>query len=131
MTVRPFERILSMAQLKDTAERLGNYFFTPGAMRAFNSHVSDDLFWVNDECGYFVTSEQYVDHYEGVVEPRGWTVRKYKVVRVERDGHEFDRLETDHVGKFQGWASLEGAKSEASKLQGYARLDLASFEMDR
>jgi len=124
MTTRPFDQILGVSDLKTTADRLGNFFFTPGAMRFFNSRVDWKLFRVDDSRGYFVTSEKYDGYNSTYSERRKWTVRQYAVVR-DHDGR--DRLEIDSVGTFQGFASLEGARTHAEALQGFALIDPKAF----
>ena len=122
MARRPFEQILTVADLETTADRLGNFFFTPGAMKFFNSRIGYRLYNVDDSHGYFVTSEKM----DGG--RRYWTVRQYKVIR-ESDWR--DILDIDQASEFQAYASAKGAERRAEELQGYALIDPKSFDIER
>lgn len=125
MTVRPFEQILSVADLKTTADRLDNYFFTPGAMKAFNSRISDEIYPVGNDNGYIVTSERFED-FHGNSDPRMYRVRKYSVSQFVRwsDARLCDRLSIDTVEEF---GSAVEAHRRAEELQGFAMLDSEAF----
>jgi hypothetical protein len=87
-------------QLKELARDCGNHFFTPGAMRFFNSRVSNNV-WGGR---YFITSERYSD------EPRRYTVREF----VYSEG----RLTIDTVGEFQEFGKMSQAIKRVRELVG-------------
>lgn len=122
MTTRPFERILTVADLETTSDRLGNFFFTPGAMDFFKSRIDYRLYNVDNERGYFVTSEKYGDA------PRHYAVRQY-AVSTNAEGK--DVLVIDSVSDNYKFYSKERARSAAEELQGYALIDPKSFDIER
>lgn len=120
MSRRPFDRILSIEDLKTTADRLGDYTFSQATMSYWNSRVLDEIFIVDDSRGYFVTS----DKMEG--QPRKFTVRSYEVWTHSKTGKDHINVET--VGGFQSFLCAKGAKEYAEKRQGFGMLDAGDFE---
>ena len=55
--------------MKDLNTKNGNFFFSRGAMKFFNSRIETTSIDVGGK-GYFITSEQFDDK-----KPRGYTVR--------------------------------------------------------
>ena len=111
MTLRPYERILSAADVRDTANALGSYFFTPSTMRFFQSRILRGHWTISDDRGLFVTSERYGDN------PRHYTVREYEITRAPResDGRVVDTIDIstpldDH------YVSPAAAKTAAAEL---------------
>jgi hypothetical protein len=91
-------RYTSVLEIKQAAA-LGpdKYFFTPGAMRYFNSRISETIYGGR----YFVTSERPPSG------PRRYTVRRIN-----------DDRSIEDVSGFQAYASLSGASAAAER---YAR----------
>lgn len=87
-------------QLKQLARDCGNHFFSPGAMRFFNSRVSNNV-WGNR---YFITSERYAE------EPRRYTVREF--------AYNGGVLTVDTVGGFQEFATMSEAIKRVRNLVG-------------
>ena len=86
----------TIAEIKAANTAGGFFFFTPGAMRFFNSRVLRGV--IGDR--FFVTSERYVPS-DGVPEARLYTVR-----RCNDDGS------VDDVGGFQEHGSPAAAEAE-------------------
>jgi hypothetical protein len=90
-----YKPLLSITQIRQAVQAAGSHFFSPNAMRFFNSRVSDTVYPTADGT-YFITSEQ--DH--GVYISSGWVPgawdnqRRYTVrfcaareLTAERHGH--------------------------------------------
>ena len=96
---------VSVDSIKRAAQRSGSHWFDPGAMRFFNSRLTE---WGYRKAGtnvtYFVTSERYNSS-----TPRGDTVRK----AVFGNGDDFD---IDTVGEFRGYKSAAAAKAAILKI---------------
>lgn len=108
MAKRPFDQILSIADLITTSERLGGHFFDADTLRFFNSRILSDLFPVDDSSGYFVTSERYED------EPRTYSVRYYKVTHNDEKNSDYLDIGSVYEGYQLGSAYL--AKKMAREL---------------
>lgn len=92
-------QVWTVTQLKQYAKDQGSYFFSPGAMRFFNSRVLP--FILHAEQGIaFITSEQF--DYKS---PRFYTVRLMR-----EDGN------IDTVGDFQAYDTPGQAKKAAKAL---------------
>lgn len=120
MSRRPFDQILSMDDLKITADRLGNYTFTQDTLSFFDSRILENIFPIDDSRGYFVTSEKFAD------QRRKFTVRSYEVWTHKKTGK--DHLNVETVGGFQSFLCANGAKEYAEKRQGFGMLDKRDFE---
>lgn len=118
MTTRPFEQILSVSDLKHTADVLNNYFFTPGAMRFFDSRIPNFIAPVDGSTGFIITSERF-----DYTAPREYSVREYTVTREIRasDKRIIDRLSIDTIGAKYTTAHL--AKAEARRLANSRKSD--------
>ena len=96
MAKAPFNEIRTIADVKRTANELGSKFFTPVAMKFFNSLTLESYYIVVKDVeqmvpgphdfpmlwGYFVTSEKYGD------EPRHYRVRRFELWEdPNRTGH--------------------------------------------
>jgi hypothetical protein len=95
-----------------------SYFFSPGALRAFNSHISNDLFVAPESdsdnfVGFFVTSEQYEDVRTGHKEPRYYTVRCVTLESRLENGKTVVVHDIGNVNEFQTYATLSAAKRAA------------------
>lgn len=86
------------------SKRLGSHFFSPNAMKFFNSRVHSDLYGGR----FFVTSEQ-----NGWGNPRRYTVRMVAVYH-NRGTEQFSLDSVGHDG-FMGYASRSGAHSAAQR----------------
>ena len=84
---------LSFAAARANNEAAGQFFFSPGAMRAFKSRLCGRMFG-----RYFVTSEKGPDN-----------VRRYTVRRSNPSGDVSD------VSDFQAYASRAGAIAHAKR----------------
>ena len=109
MTIRPYDQILSIADLITTSERLGGHFFDADTMRFFNSRVLSDLYRVNDSEGYFVTSERF--DYDT---PRTYSVRYYVVTH--DDEKNSDSIDIGSVDEGYQLATAYRAKKLAREL---------------
>lgn len=87
------------------AEKKHGYFFSPGAMRFFESRLCQNVI-VRESGYYFVTSEQFVSS-EGVASPRKYTVRV-----MDKDTGDIDDLPHD---SFQRYASSKEAFAAIEK----------------
>ena len=100
--------------VRHNSNESGGFFFSPGAMRFFDSRLLSGYFKrkpVGDEieAGYFVTSERYA--YSGM--PRTYTVREY--IRFPRKGEE-DGVDIRTVDEFYQMSTPAAAKRAAKKL---------------
>ena len=96
-------------ELKQLARDCGNHFFSPGAMRFFNSRVGAKVY----RGRYFVTSEQYSE------EPRRYTLRSFAYA----DGV----LMIDTVGEFGQYATGRDAVPDMNWLFAYNFFRLAGI----
>lgn len=90
----------SIEQIKDANARAGKYFFSDGAMRFFNSRVSD-VVHTGPGGVYFVTSEKF-----DWKTPRRYTVRQFNP----------ETAGVDDASEFQQFASSDAAHREAARL---------------
>lgn len=92
---RPYHRIRTAQDVRDTADRLGSYFFSEGAMEFFQSRLQDlhrsltTSDGTGTDTGLFVTSERFVPLY-GDPEPRTFTVRRYVLTRDDQGRDSID-----------------------------------------
>ena len=84
----------TMRDIQRQNAAIGNYFFSAGAMRFFNSRIHDEVY--GD--AFFVTSERYEE------EPRRYTVRF-----ADAEGYIHD------VSGFQAFATRGGAHAAAQR----------------
>lgn len=77
------------------------HWFEPDTMKFFNCRLSSDLFYSpGNNTIYFISSEKNSGH------ARAYSVRSYNVLT----------FEIDTIGEFQGYATLNGAKSAAKRM---------------
>ena len=101
---RPIDQVLSIDSLKRCAEALNNHFFTPGAMRFFNSRIGENLYSVSDSIGFFTTSEKNEDN------PRHYSVRRfYFSKRTDEEGGTRETLNIDRIAIYQTAAEARRA----------------------
>ena len=86
------------------ADKQHGYFFSPGAMRFFNSRVLPTVV-VRDSDYFFVTSEQFVDsNYHA--EPRKYTIRRMNKENGDIDTYPtHDNFQT-YASARQAWAAI-------------------------
>ena len=101
--------INTIEDMRDAAERTGSFYFSPKTLRAFSSRIMSDIFPTGLERGYFVTSERYMDAYDGPG-PRRYTVRRYSVTRTPSGAPWFD---VDNVSEFGEHATRAAALRSA------------------
>lgn len=96
MTTRPYLKCYTAQDVRDTADRLGNYFFSPDTMRFFKSRLLDFHRSLTDDSGLVITSDVFGD------EPRRYRVRRYEITRDDegRDSIDFDTVST-HATRHQ------------------------------
>ena len=80
-------------EIKQANEDAGRFWFSPGALRFFNSHIHSPVFGGR----YFVSSERFDETY-----PKLFTVH-----RINDEGH----IET--IGEFQQYETLDDAQAAA------------------
>jgi hypothetical protein len=72
------------------------YWFSRDTVRFFSSRFYRTVYAGK----YFVSSEQFIDHNNGITNPRKYTIREYDAAN--------DKITT--VGEFQQYATLESAR---------------------
>ncbi|SDB95280.1 DUF7447 family protein [Shouchella lonarensis] len=82
--------MLTIAEMKELNEEAGFYFFSPGAMRFFNSEMETQT---TTREGYFITSEHRGD------DIRRFTIRLF----------DLETSDVHTVGAFMEFATLEDA----------------------
>jgi hypothetical protein len=113
-------RITTVAELRvflDKSPLLASpsYFFSPGAMRFFDSRVLRGLYVVEEEAdrfrALFITSERYDE-----TSPRLYTVRVVTLTadRLD-DGSTVYRQDIDQVGEFQAYDTAAAARRFAAR----------------
>lgn len=121
MSVRTISKVNSMSVLKQTAEQLGNHFFSPATLSFFDSRIGSTVYSVSDTIGYFTTSER-----SDPSMPRLYTVHRFEVVESTReDGRTTERLHINTFGGFQDYESAPSANKaarEAANVEKYNAL---------
>jgi len=91
---------MDIYEVKRSNSQHGFHFFEPGAMRFFNSRISNDAIKTGD-VAYFVTSEQF-----DWKSPRLYTTRKIDL----KTG------DVDTIGEFQEYRTSQAAWAKIKKL---------------
>lgn len=120
MTTRPFTRMLTADDVRKTADQLGSYFFSDGAMKFFDSklldicyRVHEDVIRRDNEFVYIVTSERFED------EPRQYAVRRVHVWREMELGRIKDRFDIERVIVFQDTHARQAKAREDARSAAY------------
>jgi len=132
MSTRPFQAIYSSSDVRETADRLGSYFFSADTMRAFHSRLSDFHLPATigtpnpygdpegEQVGYIVTSDRTTF---GDDAPRGWKARRYTVTR--RVTHDYIASTTPSPSA--PWCDVCGGNPEGHESAGTVK-DRIAFE---
>lgn len=86
----------TVSEIRTANRQRGYHFFDPGAMRFFNSRISEEVYGGK----YFITSEQFDDR-----SPRLYTIRMVN-----------DDASIDTIGDFQQYNTLAQAKGAIKRL---------------
>lgn len=94
----------TIEKVKALNKRKGGYFFSPGAMRGFDSRIEKEVYPAAKRT-YFVTSEQF--HGSQDDGPRLWTVRYIRA----------DNGDIGTIGEFQEFTTAADAHAAAAACQ--------------
>lgn len=123
MTTRPYARIASASDVRETADRLGSPYFSPDTMRFFKSRLLDAFVPITDDGARGVIVVSNRPWWEGA--RREYRAVAYTVTReTGDDGRERDTFTTDHVTD-EPSATAGEAKREAIAYAARERAALA------
>lgn len=109
---------MTVTEIKQINREKGCHFFDRDTMRFFCSRVHGPGYRFGESRVLFVTSEQFVDDWNGYSEPRKYTVRIM----------DLDTGTVDEIGKFQEYASLLDARAALHLKYWKGELAAAGYE---